>query len=146
MFFGKSRVPLWAKRSGPAFSELDVNPIPGASRYGRQIYQLDKSLVFNLELLGFGGIKVAVPAGFLTDFASVPWPMRLILPPRGNYERAAVVHDFLCELPTCPRFLADAVFRVGMEEEGVAGWKVLLMYYAVRVYAVTLLPIQGWLR
>ncbi|MEM9213525.1 MAG: DUF1353 domain-containing protein [Cyanobacteria bacterium P01_F01_bin.150] len=39
---------------------------------------------------------ISVPAGFQTDFASVPcvfWP---ILPPVGRYSKAAVIHDYLC--------------------------------------------------
>jgi hypothetical protein len=41
------------------------------------------------------GILIEVPAGFLTDLASVPrflWP---IYPPFGSYTRAAVLHDWL---------------------------------------------------
>ena len=37
---------------------------------------------------------IVVPKGFITDFASSPkilWP---ILPPRGEYGKAAVIHDY----------------------------------------------------
>ena len=44
-----------------------------------------------------GGEWVYVPAGYLTDGASVPrllWPL---IPPWGAYGQAAVVHDIVCE-------------------------------------------------
>lgn len=38
-----------------------------------------------------------VPAGFVTDFATVPWWSRLLTPATGKWTRAAVVHDLLCD-------------------------------------------------
>ena len=38
---------------------------------------------------------VVVPAGFATDFASVPRAFWRLLPPFGEYMLAAVVHDYL---------------------------------------------------
>lgn len=40
---------------------------------------------------------VTVPAGYLTDGASVPRLFWSLLPPWGSYGQAAVVHDLLCE-------------------------------------------------
>lgn len=40
---------------------------------------------------------VTVPAGYLTDGASVPRVFWSMLPPWGAYGQAAVVHDLLCE-------------------------------------------------
>jgi hypothetical protein len=39
---------------------------------------------------------LTVPAGFQTDLASVPRLFWALLPPQGAYERAAVLHDWLC--------------------------------------------------
>lgn len=42
------------------------------------------------------GREVVVPAGSPTDFASIPWFLRLMLPRfHEDYARAAVVHDYL---------------------------------------------------
>jgi hypothetical protein len=38
---------------------------------------------------------ITVPAGFVTDFASVPKLFWNLLPPTGRYGKAAVVHDVL---------------------------------------------------
>ena len=40
---------------------------------------------------------VYVPAGYLTDGASVPRLCWSIIPPWGSYGQAAVVHDIVCE-------------------------------------------------
>ncbi|MFJ7316815.1 DUF1353 domain-containing protein, partial [Pseudomonas sp. NPDC098747] len=40
---------------------------------------------------------VHVPAGYLTDGASVPRLFWSLIPPWGAYGQAAVVHDIVCE-------------------------------------------------
>lgn len=37
-----------------------------------------------------------VPAGFVTDFASVPAQVSWLIPSYGKYTLAAIVHDYLC--------------------------------------------------
>ena len=44
-----------------------------------------------------GGEWVYVPAGYLTDGASVPRLFWSLIPPWGAYGQAAVVHDIVCE-------------------------------------------------
>lgn len=40
-------------------------------------------------------IVINVPAGFETDFASIPKLFWNILPPFGSYGKSAIIHDFL---------------------------------------------------
>ena len=40
--------------------------------------------------------RITIPDGFETDLASVPRLFWALLPPQGAYERAAVLHDYLC--------------------------------------------------
>lgn len=40
---------------------------------------------------------ITVPAGYLTDGATVPRALWSIIPPWGAYGQSAVVHDILCE-------------------------------------------------
>jgi hypothetical protein len=83
---------------------------------------------------------VIVPAGFTTDFASVPrifW--RVIGPPTGfghgaGYGKAAVIHDFLYSEPNGrTRAQCDRVFLDVMEDVGVSPMRRRLMWLAVRV-------------
>lgn len=76
---------------------------------------------------------LVIPAGFVTDFASIPrylWP---ILPPVGAYDRAAVVHDYYYRFNGCPRVFADQLLEEGMTELDVTPWKSVLIYRGVRL-------------
>lgn len=75
-----------------------------------------------------------VPRGFITDLASVPRFLWTIIPPFGRYSQAAVVHDFLYEIPEYPRKEADRIFYIMMLEYGTYPWKARVMYWAVRVF------------
>jgi Protein of unknown function (DUF1353) len=80
-----------------------------------------------------------VPAGFCTDFASVPRVVTWLIPRYGRYTKAAIVHDFLCgvEVPLgrMSRADADGVFRRALRELGVAFLRRWLMWAAVRLDA-----------
>jgi hypothetical protein len=104
-----------------------------AFRRGFARHRLTEPLVYRVCRRGLD-LEVEVPAGWLTDFASVPWWGRGLFPADADYTRAAVVHDYLCETRGVDQFLADAVFRVAMKDLGVPAWRRLLMYYAVRLF------------
>jgi hypothetical protein len=74
-----------------------------------------------------------VPGGFVTDFASVPRLVTWLVPTSGEYSRAAVLHDFLCEVPGFPRNDADGIFRRALGELGVPTVRRYVMWGAVRV-------------
>lgn len=76
---------------------------------------------------------ITVPAGFETDFASVPRLFWRIVPPWGRYSPAAVVHDFLYHTGLVTRVEADRIFLDLMTKLGVPTWKCRMMYWAVRV-------------
>src|SRR5437868_3762133 len=64
-------------------------------------------------------IAVLVPAGFITDFASIPrlfW--NLAAPTDYEYSAASIVHDRLYETHECERRAADAIFFDAMAVHG----------------------------
>jgi hypothetical protein len=86
---------------------------------------------------------VVIPAGYLTDGASVPRMFWWLLPPWGKYGQAAVVHDLLCERRQLirggqtikiERSHADWLFREAMKEAGVQWIKRTIMYAGVRFF------------
>jgi len=81
------------------------------------------------------GDVITVPAGYRTDFASVPRIFWRIIPPVGRYGKAAVVHDWLYDTESRPRKEADKIFLEAMEVLEVPKWKRKAMYYAVRWFA-----------
>ena len=77
---------------------------------------------------------IRVPAGFVTDLASVPRMLWSILPPHGEYAKAAIIHDYLYTIGLCSKQYADNVFLEAMTVLGVAMWRRKLMYWAVRLF------------
>lgn len=85
-----------------------------------------------------GGEDVfVIPSGFATDLASVPRILWGLIPPSGVYERAAVLHDWLCvrlaagDCEISSRD-ADGLFRRVMREAGVGLLTRWVMWVGVR--------------
>ncbi|EDV9907329.1 DUF1353 domain-containing protein [Salmonella enterica subsp. enterica] len=75
---------------------------------------------------------IEVPAGFVTDLASVPRIFWTLLPPDGKYAKAAIIHDYLYDNALRTKKEADLIFLDGMAVLGVPKWKRIVMYLAVR--------------
>lgn len=81
------------------------------------------------------GFTVSVPAGFVTDFASIPKFLWNLLPPTGTYGKAAVVHDYMYRTPDAySKEIADATFLEAMQYLGVGRLTRYTMYLAVRLF------------
>ncbi|ECI5749343.1 DUF1353 domain-containing protein, partial [Salmonella enterica subsp. enterica] len=77
---------------------------------------------------------ISVPAGFVTDLASVPRLFWTLLPPDGKYAKAAIIHDYLYDNALRTKKEADLIFLDGMTVLGVPKWKRTIMYWAVRLF------------
>jgi hypothetical protein len=77
-----------------------------------------------------------VPAGFRTDFASVPRVVVWLIPRFGRYTMAAVLHDWLVTTGLSSGVVssrdADGLFRRVLHEEGVPPVRRWLMWTGVR--------------
>lgn len=82
-----------------------------------RVYQLNCPLIYRSDTLGL----IAVPAGFQTDFASVP-RLPIIYEMWGDRaHREAVIHDYLYRkdsIPVVDRAIADSVFKEAMKSTG----------------------------
>lgn len=87
--------------------------------------------------------EFTIPAGFQTDFASVPRLFTWLVPTSGRYTKAAVVHDWLLEEKRVSRCDADGIFRRIMRELGVPVVRRWVMWSAVRL-AGALHPCGYW--
>lgn len=77
---------------------------------------------------------VLVPAGFVTDYASVPRAPLTYWLFGGVGDEAAVVHDFLYETGAVPRDRADKVYGEALAACGVPAWRRGPMVLAVRLF------------
>jgi hypothetical protein len=89
---------------------------------------LTKALVYSI---GRSSDVVIVPAGFVTDFASVPQFFWSVLSPHDRYSKAAIVHDYLYWTQACTREQADNLLDIAMTESNVSFWKQCSIYEGV---------------
>lgn len=114
-------------------TELTTTKVKEAGDAGRARWKLLCELAYNSQIHGL----IIVPAGYVTDFASVPrLPFAYWL--TGDTAHAsAVVHDYLCsvEYARCKISWGRAadVFREAMKHEKVPAWRRTMMYWAVRM-------------
>ena len=53
------------------------------------------------------GLDITIPKGFVWDASSTPRLFWWLLPPEGDFEIAALIHDYLYERKVTPRDIAD---------------------------------------
>lgn len=82
-------------------------------------------------------VCITVPAGFVTDFASIPFFVFLLSPMNGmvsDYGRSAVIHDYLYVTGLVGRERADDTFYSAMLCEDVLWPTRVVMWAAVRCF------------
>lgn len=88
----------------------------------------------------FDWYGITVPAGFVTDFASIPRPFWFFINPVGRIKPAAIVHDYLYhlrgeyELERFTRKEVDQIFLEIMKRVGMPFLKRQAAYRAVRAF------------
>lgn len=82
--------------------------------------------------IGQSGVTLTVPAGFVTDYASIPRGFWGIASPHDRYSEAAVVHDYLYWTQSCTRQQADNIFLIAMKEAGVSALRGWFIHMSVR--------------
>lgn len=80
------------------------------------------------------GRRMVIPVGFETDFASVPFGFRNLIPKMGEHSHPAVVHDYLCSIGYHKK-TTDLFFLAHMEAANVPTWKRRVIYRGVRLYS-----------
>ena len=108
---------------------------------GKQVMILRPFLVKLTQHYKDGTIEVRiieVPAGFISDFASIPRFIQGLFPRFGKYNAAAIVHDWLfihgkIEGRPIEQKLADRIFLAIMRKTK-CGWRKTPMYIAVRMF------------
>lgn len=97
------------------------------------LWELLQPLAYDSDLLG----RIEVPAGFVTDFASVPRLPVIYLTEGGKGNKAAVVHDYLYTVGSATgkvtRLQADQVLREALLASGYSAATAGVFYAAVRV-------------
>lgn len=119
-------------------------------RDGRQLWAIAKPISYRTH----AGDLITVPAGMVTDLASIPSFVSPILPPDGPWSQAAVFHD-LCyaskgafewrthaghtRAAPYSRLECDQLLRDAMSDLGISGWRNWSIYEGVRLGGA-----RGW--
>ena len=117
-------------------SNLIVTPLKEAD-IGRRCWRIEQPLevmIVGIDHLALTQQRVTVPAGFVSDFASVPrLPLAYLL--FGDHaHQAGVLHDYIYRQRLFPRAICDRIFLAAMKGESVAWWRRWPMYIAVRLF------------
>lgn len=129
------------------FSKFDSNAMLAFSEEGSHVLKKDywrlyKPLSYDIGYKG-SDRKVVVPAGYLTDGASVPRLFWTVVSPQGRHGAAAIIHDYLCEYLTIydrsvpssiTRKEADEIFKEALVNTGISRPLVYAMFGAVSLY------------
>lgn len=94
-----------------------------------------RPLVYWTEGIIGDRVEYEVPAGFRTDFASVPrWLWSIFPPADPKYVAAAVLHDWLCSRKEFTYKFSDDLFFEAMGVLKTPIWKRWVMWTFVRIY------------
>lgn len=105
---------------------------------GRESWQLARE--YSVSSIGY---RICIPAGYISDGASVPRALWWYAPPVGLYSAAAICHDWLyankgvrpmLTPPILSRGTCDAIFHDLMIRAGVRARKAKTMWLAVRAF------------
>lgn len=102
----------------------------GRSTWGRPLYRVEEMIFYQYKHRDLR-LNIYVPPGYVTDLASIPWPLCYLLCPDGPWAHAAIFHDYLIDQGV-NRFLCDAIFRHVLWEDRTH--VSLPFYYGVRMY------------
>ncbi len=100
--------------------------------FGKKLVRINQSFSFDSQVLG---MRVTIPIGFMSDGASVPKFLWLLIPPWDDwYGMAAVIHDYLYRWQRYPREQCDGVLLEAMNASKPNWWKMVLIYCGVRLF------------
>lgn len=104
------------------------------SNFGLPLYEITEGFDYMVGSLEEPLAVIRVENGFLTDFASIPWPLSLWFKPTGEWAKAAAVHDKLYhDYPEISRLVADSIFYEGCIVLGVNRVLALIFFLVLRM-------------
>ena len=114
----------------------DVRPRMATNTPRLQLFQGDGTNFMLVDPLFYEikrtGKTITVPAGFVTDFASVPWYARSLISVLGRHSIPAIVHDYLYWEQRCTRDQADDILREAISEYSSSWRDQIAVDYAVK--------------
>ena len=105
------------------------------SEFGIPQYVLLEEFSYSVGSLENPVAVLTVPAGTVTDFASIPWPINIWVKPTGPWAKAAALHDYLYWThPEVDKLIFDGIFYEACQVLGVKRWVAILFFCIIRVF------------
>jgi hypothetical protein len=117
-----------------------IHIVPSANK--RKPYMVAKTGTIKLS----NALTMHIHAGYLTDYASIPYILKLFLNSVGPYKNAFIVHDYmynyrgyytnskLTHFEAVSRIQADKEMKDQMIKLGSKKWRANAYYLAVRLF------------
>lgn len=104
-------------------------------RAGQGLFELTQDFTWVDPIRG----PITVPAGYVTDFASIPFPCRWLIPIAGKSAKAALLHDWICargvtENTVEQRRWSTGIFNRALRENGCGSVRRVAMVAFVAVF------------
>lgn len=116
---------------GKFLSELEVTLLDDSANSGRGLWKLDKDFMFYSDIVHE---LIVVPAGFTTDFESVPRvPVFYVLTSDCGHG-ASTIHDYLYRNKIFTRSQRDNIFYEAAVASGTPKWRAGLSWLGVRLF------------
>ena len=117
------------------FSRLRVDVLPAfrdgfLAIEGNGVYQLVEPFTYQDRVVG----EITVPAGFKTDFCSIPFFARAFFPVSGKAAPAGLLHDYCLGEQTGLRKQASRIFLRALKDGGVPAWRRYPMFAFVFIF------------
>ena len=97
---------------------------------GNGIFQLVEPFTYRDPVLG----EIIVPAGFKSDFCSIPFFARAFFPVSGKAAPAGVLHDYAMGEQTGLRRQASRIFLRALKDGGIPAWRRYPMFAFVWLF------------
>lgn len=93
-------------------------------------------LLRDLMYRSTAGSVYVVKEGFVSDLLTIPRCLWWLIPPH-KYPSAAILHDYFCRESWISRADGDQLFYEALLHSNAPNWKAKVMYWCVRLYALT---------
>lgn len=104
--------------------------IPLKNRSGRQLYRVIEPFIYESDV---AKKTIIVPAGFITDLASIPRLPIVYRELESLADMPGVPHDFCYSTGFLDRDTADLMLKEACLLIGLSSWKAHAIYWGVRV-------------
>jgi len=103
---------------------------PLKNRDGRQLYRVIEPFIYESDV---AGKTIIVPAGYITDLASIPRVPLVYRELEQLADMPGVPHDFCYSTGFLDRDTADLMLKEACLLIGLSAWKAQAIYWGVRI-------------